>query len=99
LRSQLPIPMGVPNLGGSITTATGLTFIGATQERMFRAIDSMTGQELWKARLPAGGHATPTTYWSEQSNRQFVVISAGGHGAMLSGRSDAIMAFALPQKQ
>ncbi|HVK99811.1 MAG TPA: membrane-bound PQQ-dependent dehydrogenase, glucose/quinate/shikimate family [Dongiaceae bacterium] len=98
LRSYLPIPMGVPNLGGSVTTASGLTFIGATQERMLRAYNSRTGEELWKTRLPAGGHATPATYWSDKSHRQFVVIAAGGHGAMLSGRSDAILAFALPEK-
>jgi len=97
LRSYLSIPMGVPNLGGSVTTASGITFIGATQERMLRAYDSKTGAELWKARLPAGGHTTPVTYWSEASQRQFVVIAAGGHGAMLSGRSDAVMAFALPE--
>lgn len=96
LKSMLPIPMGVPNLGGSITTASGLTFIGATQERMIRAYDSETGKGLWKARLPAGGHATPMSYWSEKSQRQFVVIAAGGHTAMLSGRSDSIHAFALP---
>lgn len=99
LSSQLPVAMGVPNLGGSITTASGLTFIGATQERMIRAFNSKNGEELWKARLPAGGHATPTSYWSEKSNRQFVVIAAGGHTAMLSGRSDAIVAFALPKQK
>lgn len=91
--------MGVPNLGGSVTTASGITFIGATQERMLRAYNSKTGEELWKARLPAGGHATPATYWSEASHRQFVVIAAGGHGAMLSGRSDAVVAYALPKQQ
>lgn len=99
LRSYLPIPMGVPNLGGSTTTASGITFIGATQERMLRAYNNSTGEELWKARLPAGGHATPTVYWSDKSNRQFVVIAAGGHGAMLSGKSDALVAFALPKQQ
>lgn len=98
LRSYLPIPMGVPNLGGSVTTASGITFIGATQERMLRAYHSRSGKELWRARLPAGGHATPATYWSNASQRQFVVIAAGGHGAMLSGRSDAILAFALPKQ-
>lgn len=96
LRSFLPLPIGVPNLGGSINTATGLTFIGATQERMIRAFDNRNGKKVWQARLPAGGHATPMTYWSEKSHRQFVVIAAGGHTAMLSGRSDAIVAFALP---
>lgn len=99
LSTHVPIPMGVPNLGGSTTTASGITFIGATQEHMLRAYNSKTGEELWKGRLPAGGHATPATYWSEKSHRQFVVISAGGHGAMLSGNSDSIVAFALPKQQ
>jgi quinoprotein glucose dehydrogenase len=98
LRALLPIPLGVPNLGGSVTTASGISFIGATQERMFRAYNTRTGEELWKTRLPAGAHATPSTFWSAKSNRQFVVIAAGGHGAMFSGKSDSLVAFALPKQ-
>ncbi len=91
----VPIPMGVPNIGGAVTTASGLTFIGATQEHALRAFETTTGKQLWKTRLPAGGQATPATYWSNKSGRQFVVIAAGGHGAMLSGQSDEIVAYAL----
>ncbi|MDB5685628.1 MAG: glucose dehydrogenase, partial [Rhizorhabdus sp.] len=91
------IPMGVPNLGGSVMTKSGLTFIGAAQEHYLRAYSSTTGAELWKARLPAGAQATPATYWSSRSGRQFVVVAAGGHGAMLSGSSDTLIAFALPK--
>ena len=98
LRTRLPIPLGVPNIGGSITTASGLVFIGATQEHMIRAYDARTGRELWKGRLPAGGNATPMTYWSAKSGRQFVVIAAGGLGGILSGYSDKLIAFALPRK-
>lgn len=98
LPTFLPIPMGVPNIGGSVVTASGLVFIGATQEHAFRAYDVKTGRELWKARLPAGGNASPSTYWSPKSGRQFVVIAAGGHGAMLSGYSDEIVAYALPKR-
>jgi quinoprotein glucose dehydrogenase len=98
LPTFLPIPMGVPNIGGSVTTASGLVFIGATQEHAFRAYDVTTGRELWRARLPAGGNAQPSTYWSAKSGRQFVVIPAGGHGAMLSGSSDAMIAYALPKR-
>jgi quinoprotein glucose dehydrogenase len=97
LPTLVPIPMGVPNIGGSVATASGLTFIGATQEHALRAYETATGKLLWKARLPAGGNASPTTYWSTKSGRQFVVIAAGGHGAMLSGSSDALVAYALPQ--
>lgn len=99
LPTFLPIPMGVPNIGGSVATASGLFFIGATQEHMLRAYSSETGDELWRARLPAGGQATPATYWSPRSNRQFVVIAAGGHGAMLSGSSDTLIAYALPKER
>jgi quinoprotein glucose dehydrogenase len=97
LPTFLPIPMGMPNLGGSVMTASGLTFIGATQEHVLRAYASTTGAELWKARLPAGAQATPATYWSARSGRQFVVVAAGGHGAMLSGSSDTLIAYALPE--
>lgn len=97
LRTGLPIPMGVPNIGGGVVTASGLAFIGATQEHMLRAYDLRTGRELWKGRLPAGGNANPMSYWSDRSGRQFVVIAAGGHGGILSGYSDKLIAYALPR--
>jgi quinoprotein glucose dehydrogenase len=93
----IPIPMGVPNIGGAVITGSGLAFIGATQEHVIRAYDIRTGEELWHGRLPAGGNATPMTYWSDQSGRQFVVIAAGGHGGILSGYSNELIAYALPQ--
>jgi quinoprotein glucose dehydrogenase len=99
LKTGLPIPMGTPNIGGSIITSSGIAFIGATQEHMIRAYDITTGKELWKGRLPAGGNATPMTYWSAKSGRQFVVLAAGGHGGILSGYSDQLVAFALPKKK
>jgi quinoprotein glucose dehydrogenase len=98
LSTGLPIPMGVPNIGGAVITASGLAFIGATQEHMIRAYDIRTGKELWKGRLPAGGNATPISYWSTKSHRQFVVMAAGGHGGILSGYGDQLIAFALPKR-
>lgn len=97
LSSMLPIPMGVPVSGGTITTASGLIFMGATQERTFRALDTQTGKELWSARLPAGGQATPMTYLSPASNRQFVVIAAGGNVALRSKPGSTIVAYAMPR--
>jgi quinoprotein glucose dehydrogenase len=87
-----PADSGSPNLGGPIVTASGLVFIGATLDRMFRAFDVETGRVLWSAPLPAGARATPMTY--EAGGRQFVVIAAGGSGPF--GTGDAIVAFALP---
>ena len=83
------------NLGGPITTASGLVFIGASPDRYFRAFDSGTGRELWKARLPAAGKATPMTYLASDG-RQYLVIAAGGDGKAF-GRSDELIAFALPR--
>jgi len=88
--------LGVPNLGGPITTASGVTFIAATTDNYLRAFATDTGEELWKGRLPYSGHATPMTYRLRPDARQFVVIAAGGH--MLFGKQpgDALVAFSLP---
>ena len=93
-----PITMGMPSMGGPTSTRTGLTFIGAALDNYIRAYKTATGQELWRARLPAGGQASPMTYWSAASGRQFVVISAGGHGALMTTTGDYVVAFALPAK-
>jgi len=86
--------LGVPNIGGPMTTASGLVFIGAAMDDYLRAFDGATGKELWKGRLPAGGQATPMTYvWK---GRQYVVIAAGGHGKLDTKRGDKVVAYALP---
>lgn len=95
-----PLGIKIPgafNLGGSVTTASGLTFIGATIDDYLRAFDTETGEELWKGRLPAGGQATPITYRSKKTGRQYVVIAAGGHMYMGTTPGDHVVAFALPE--
>ena len=81
-------------MGGSIVTAGGLVFIGATKDERFRAFDSATGRLLWETALPFGGYATPATY--SVGGRQFVVIAAGGGGKLATTPGDAVVAFALP---
>jgi len=90
-----PDTQGAINLGGPITTASGLVFIGAALDRYIRAFDITNGRELWKFALPAGGKATPMTYLGADG-RQYVVIAAGGDGKAW-GWSDEIIAFALPR--
>jgi quinoprotein glucose dehydrogenase len=101
IRDQSPIPvpfkLGVPSLGGPMMTAGGVAFMGSALDYYLRAYDTETGKVLWKARLPAGGQATPMSYWSAASGRQFVVIAAGGHGTLGTKAGDAIVAFALPK--
>ena len=92
----LPIRMGVPNIGGSCTSSSGLTFIAATMDRFLRAYETTTGKLLWKGRLPAGGQATPMTYFSAASGRQFVLVAAGGSKTVQSKAGDYIVAYAIP---
>jgi quinoprotein glucose dehydrogenase len=87
-------PTGTENYGGPLVTASGLLFIGASKDENFRAFDAKTGRELWRAKLPAGGYATPATY--SVNGRQYVVIACGG-GKMGTPSGDAYVAFALPE--
>ena len=97
IASGLPIKMGVPNAGGSIITAGGLVFIGATPDRYLRAFDLKTGEEVWRSKkLPAGANATPISYVSP-SGKQYIVIAAGGHGYLGTKPGDYLLAFALKQ--
>lgn len=93
----LPLEWGVPNFGGPLTTDSGLIFIGAAMDNYLRAFDIETGDELWKARLPAGGQATPMSYvWK---GRQYVVIAAGGHARAGTKLGDSVIAYALPERK
>src|SRR5690606_35132080 len=56
------IHSGTENWGGSVVTAGGLVFIGATRDEKFRAFNKSTGELLFETDLPAGGYATPSVY-------------------------------------
>ena len=92
---------GTPTLGGSVATASGLLFIGATTDSRFRAFDSRTGKVLWTASVPSPAIATPMTFRGK-TGRQYVVIAAGGPGvAGASNRGPSfrqiLLAYALPK--
>ena len=87
---------GRPSNGGPIVTASGLTFIGGTDDQRFRAFDTKTGKELWTTKLDYAAHATPITY-SGNSGKQYVAIVATG-GTTIGSKSggDSLVVFALP---
>ncbi|RQP22665.1 membrane-bound PQQ-dependent dehydrogenase, glucose/quinate/shikimate family [Piscinibacter terrae] len=91
----LPFPLGVPSLGGTIVTAGGVAFLSGTLDNYLRAYDAANGRELWKARLPAGGQSTPMSF-ADAKGRQFVVVTAGGHGSLGTKPGDDVIAYALP---
>ncbi len=97
VKASLPIPLGMPTMGGPLSTASDMVFFAGTQDYYLRALDGKTGKEIWKSRLPVGAQATPMTYVSPESGRQFVVISAGG-ARQSPDRGDYIIAYALPKK-
>lgn len=89
-----PVTIGVPGLGGPISTAGNVMFVAATQDDYLRAFDASNGELLWQARLPAGGQATPMTY--SVNGKQYVLVMAGGHGSFGTKMGDSLIAYALP---
>lgn len=92
-----PLKIGVPGLGGAISTAGNVMFVAASQDDYIRAFDVTNGEMLWEARLPAGGQATPMTYAID--GKQYVVIMAGGHGSFGTKMGDSLVAYGLPDKK
>lgn len=74
------------NKGGSVATASGLLFIGASYDKRFHAFDSKTGKLLWEIQLPEMGQANPITYMGK-NGKQYVAVNA----------NDLIVAFALEE--
>ena len=95
-KMHLPMPVGMPTIGGSMVTQGGLVFFAATQDYWLRAFDSASGELLWKARLPVGSQGTPMSYISPEDGRQYIVISAGG-ARQSEDRGDYVLAYALPK--
>jgi glucose dehydrogenase len=86
---------GSLNYGGSIATAGGLLFIGATNDRYFHAYDAATGKLLWQDQLEAGSYVVPITY-KGKSGKQYILTMATGGSFYDHITGDAVVAFALP---
>ncbi len=84
---------GAVNYGGPIITATGVIFIAATPDHLFKAYDTRDGALLWQTELSASGYSTPITY--SVDGKQYVAIASGG--GRTGGPSAAdYFAYALP---
>ena len=94
----IALPLGVPSLGGMSTTGGGVAFLSSTLDYYIRGYDVRNGKTVWKARLPAGGQATPMSYVSDKTGKQYVVVMAGGHGSLGTKMGDSLVAFALPDE-
>jgi quinoprotein glucose dehydrogenase len=85
------------NMGGSIATAGGVVFIGATNDKRFRAFDAKTGKELWVTKLDNSAIAVPMTY--EAKGKQYVAITGSGGGGITDPdptRNESLYVYSLP---
>lgn len=87
-----PLPVGKQHTGrparaAAIVTASGVTFVAASDDNRFRAFETETGRELWVSRLEAHGNANPMTY-AGGDGAQYVAVSA----------TDTLVAYALPSR-
>ena len=68
--------LGFPSYsGGSIITKGGLIFNGSIIGGLFRAIDVETGKQLWSDTLLTQSDATPMSYVSSKTGRQYVLVT------------------------
>jgi quinoprotein glucose dehydrogenase len=88
---------GRPGLGGTILTASGLTFVGATDDFRFRAFATATGDKLWEVKLKASVTATPVTYLGADGRQFVTVMNTGGSQTGSVVTNDEVIAFALPK--
>ncbi len=74
-RSGLPFDVGVAVRAGTLTTRGGLTFISSTMDSTVRAYDVRTGEIKWAQELPGNGQATPMSYQSDKTGKQYVIVT------------------------
>ncbi|HTW86106.1 MAG TPA: methanol/ethanol family PQQ-dependent dehydrogenase [Candidatus Sulfotelmatobacter sp.] len=66
-----------PAWGGVLTTNGGVAFYG-TMDGWFKAVDTKTGNLLWKFKMPSGIIANPITYMHD--GKQYVALMSGVGG-------------------
>lgn len=81
-RVGVPLEMGTPFSAGSIVTAGGLIFNGGVMDGYFRALDLFSGEELFADPLHAASGATPMSYVSPETGKQYVLLTLPGEAAI-----------------
>jgi alcohol dehydrogenase (cytochrome c) len=63
------------NWGSTLSTGGGLVFAGGTNDRMFRAYDAKSGEELWHFKTNSGIIAPPSSF--EVNGVQYIAVESG----------------------
>lgn len=82
--SRMPLPMGMFYNAGSAVTGGGLIFNAGVVDSTFRAVDVFTGEEVWTDSLPGSSTATPMSYVSPATGKQYVIVTVADGGGGLS---------------
>lgn len=77
--------------GGSLTTSTGLLFLG-TQKGNFVAMDAENGDRLWEFQLGAPICSSPSTWYDPGTDKQYIATQVGGSGWLHGGRRGSTVA-------
>ena len=88
--------VGTPLLGGPMSTAGGLVFVGGTLDNRFRAFDSRTGKELWSVNVGAAAHAVSMSYLGRDGKQYLALVVSGGGFLGDPTVPASVMAFTLP---
>jgi alcohol dehydrogenase (cytochrome c) len=83
-----------PLIGGSLSTAGGLTFVGEGNG-YFDAFDSKSGALIWRFQTGAGVNAAPMAY--DIGGTEYVAVASGGSFQLNYPYGDAVYVFKLAQ--
>jgi PQQ-dependent dehydrogenase (methanol/ethanol family) len=83
-----------PLIGGSLSTAGGLTFVGEGNG-YFDAFDSKTGALVWRFQTGAGVNAAPIAY--DLGGTEYIAVASGGSFQLNYPYGDAVYVFKLAQ--
>ncbi|NKB34310.1 MAG: PQQ-binding-like beta-propeller repeat protein [Pseudomonadales bacterium] len=72
--TRLPLTVGTPQTGGTVTTAGSLIFSAGTFDNTVRATNLMNGEELWNHSIPYTAQGTPMTYLSPEGKQTLIVV-------------------------
>ena len=79
-----------------LTTASGLIFIGATDDSRFRAFETRTGKEIWTYKMEASAHASPISFQGSDGKQYVAVVATGGSFVHSPAVGDSLIVFTLP---
>ena len=88
-RIGVPLEMGSPYSAGSIVTGSGLIFIGGVMDGYMRAIDLFSGEELFADPLHAPSSATPMSYVSPKTGKQYGWLTVPGEATVSIGADNS----------